>query len=67
MTRRLTLKKDSLAPLTTDELGVVGGAAQASALTCFTCLGDCVVVGEYSVILVTECCSGLPTFPCPRG
>lgn len=54
---RLTLKKETLAPLGGEELRVVAGA---SAVTCRTCL-DCV---EYdpSLLSPTNCCAGIPTF-----
>ena len=62
LTRRLALKKDTLAPLTAGDLAGVGGAADNSAGTCYTCL-DCIVIDiNTSLLAPTDCCQGIPTF-----
>lgn len=60
LTRRLALRRETLTALSGDDLNAVGGGAAASGPTCYTCL-DCVEVSQ-SYIIVTECCSGIPTF-----
>lgn len=38
--RRLTLRQEPLAPLSPDDMALVGGGADASAGTCYSC-ADC--------------------------
>lgn len=62
MKRSLTLKKETLTSLASDELSIVAGASG----TCYTCV-DCYVkrvtqMFDYSVVAPTECCQGIPTF-----
>lgn len=53
---RLTLKKETLAALTADDMQVVGGAPPHTLeLDCF------VVIGEHSLILLTDCCTVIET------
>ncbi|HEV2890924.1 MAG TPA: hypothetical protein VGX28_11175 [Frankiaceae bacterium] len=60
---RLTLAKETLAALTSDDLGAVGAGADASVGTCYTCV-ECAITPVFhpSVFSPTECCQGIPTF-----
>ena len=60
LTRRLTLKRETLTALSADEMAFVGGAADASGPTCYSCL-DCIDVRP-SLLAPTNCCQGIPTF-----
>ena len=63
LTRRLALRRETLAALTPEDMAAVGAAgADASSPTCFSCL-DCVTpVFHPSVFAPTNCCQGIPTF-----
>jgi hypothetical protein len=57
---RLSLKKETLSPLTTDDMrAVAGGASEASCYTCVEC-----VIGRIDArsLDLTACCQGIPTF-----
>ena len=58
---RLTLAKETLAPLTTDDLHVVGGALPVTGPRCPSL--DCFEVSQ-SYIVLTNCCGPWPTNPC---
>ena len=59
---RLTLKRETLAALTADDLHVVAAGAAASD-TCYTCVDpECFVIRDPSVVELTGCCQGIPTF-----
>ena len=58
---RLSLKKETLAALTTDDMRGVAGAVAESRGTCYTCL-DCLIEVHPSVLAPTNCCQGIPTF-----
>lgn len=54
---RLALKKETLAALTAEDLRFGGGAMNHTLeIDCF------VVIGEHSLIVLTDCCSAIPTF-----
>lgn len=59
LTRRLALKKETLAPLATDELRLVAAAA-ASINTCVECIKEIVIPSLFDT--PTNCCAGIPTF-----
>lgn len=59
---RLALKKETLAALDGDDMRLVGGAADNSAMTCYSCPLDCPIIHQRSLIIVTDCCQGIPTF-----
>ena len=66
MKRSLSLKKETLAQLTSDDMRAVGGGQDASALSCVSCV-QCVIdttAGLFhpSVFSPTNCCQGIPTF-----
>lgn len=59
---RLSLKKETLSALTGDDLSAVAGAADNSAVTCYSCPIGCIIqIDSYSDDL-TNCCQGIPTF-----
>ena len=64
LTRRLALKKESLTALTPEDMAFVGGAADASEATCYTCIVGCAITPAIhpSVFSPTNCCQGIPTF-----
>lgn len=63
MKRSLSLKKETLTPLATDELSAVNGAASGTCYTCVECAVNKVTqMFDYSVGHPTECCQGIPTF-----
>ncbi len=41
MTRRLTLTKETLAPLAAEDMALVAGGADASSPTCYSCV-ECI-------------------------
>lgn len=57
MERSLSLKRETLSALTTDDLRVVAGGASD---TCYTCL-DCIHFVS-SIDAPTHCCDTIPTF-----
>jgi hypothetical protein len=64
LTRRLALKKETLAALTSEDMAAVGGGADASAATCVSCDVVCILTPAVaaSMLSPTQCCHGIPTF-----
>ena len=58
MKRSLTLKKESLAPLTADELGAVAGG-DGPTITCIPCLVIITtrLTEQHSLLYPTDCCA----------
>lgn len=63
LTRRLALKRETLAALTAEDMAAVAGGA--SEATCVTCL-DCIYIRDISQNL-TNCFCNSPTLHCSIG
>ena len=64
LTRRLTLKRETLTALSADEMGSVGGGAEASfGPTCYSCV-RCWIYLPPSLARPTDCDQTAPTYDC---